>query len=76
MNIGEKSILKAFAFFESGDIEKIEIGTAKGLCQLHAYIFDELFDFAGKIRQQLQRLRDKGYIRFLSNGKYEKLFND
>ncbi len=29
-----------------------------------------------KIRQQLQFLRDKGYIRFLGKGKYEKLFND
>lgn len=51
MNIDEKSIIKAFALFENGDIEKMEIGTTKGLCQIHAYIFDELFDFAGKIRE-------------------------
>ncbi len=29
-----------------------------------------------KIRQQLQILRDKGFIQFLGNGKYKKLFND
>lgn len=51
MDIDEKSIIKAFKLFESGDIEKMEIGTTKGLCQIHAYIFDELFDFAGKIRE-------------------------
>ncbi len=26
------------------------MGTAKGLCQIHKYLFDGLYDFAGKVR--------------------------
>ena len=31
-------------------IENIEVGTVKGLQQIHSYIFGGLYDFAGKIR--------------------------
>ena len=50
--IDEKSLQKAFQLFESGDIERMEIGTIKGLQQIHKYIFDGLYDFAGKIRDK------------------------
>ena len=50
--IDEKSLQKAFLLFESGDIERMEIGTTKGLQQIHKYIFDGLYDFAGKIRNK------------------------
>jgi probable adenosine monophosphate-protein transferase HI_0977 len=50
--IDEKSLQKAFLLFESGDIERMEIGTTKGLQQIHKYIFDGLYDFAGKIRDK------------------------
>lgn len=50
MNIDELSLQKAFQLFESGEIQHIEIGTTKGLQQIHQYIFDGLYDFAGKIR--------------------------
>jgi cell filamentation protein len=36
--------------FESNNIEKIEIGTTKGLLQIHHYLFNGLYDFAGKVR--------------------------
>ncbi len=48
--IDEKSRLKAYELFESGMIGEIEVGTVKGLQQIHGYIFGGLFDFAGQIR--------------------------
>ena len=49
-SIDEKSKLKAYELYESGIIDDIEVGTVKGLKQIHSYIFGGLFDFAGKIR--------------------------
>jgi cell filamentation protein len=49
-NIEKKSLQKAYQLFESGDINKIEIGTSKGLQEIHKYLFDGLYDFAGEIR--------------------------
>ena len=46
----EKSKLKAYELFESGMINDIEVGTTRGLQQIHAYLFDGLYDFAGQIR--------------------------
>jgi cell filamentation protein len=45
-----KSLEKAFKLIDSGDIDRIEIGTTKGLQEIHAYIFSDLYDFAGIIR--------------------------
>lgn len=49
-HIDELSLQKAHALFETGYIYKVEVGTTKGLCQIHKYIFDGLYDFAGRIR--------------------------
>ena len=51
-NIDGKSKTKAYALFESSFINSIEVGTTKGLQQIHAYLFGGLYDFAGQIRQK------------------------
>lgn len=50
-NIDKQSLEKAYRLFGSGDIESIEVGTIKGLQQIHLYLFDELYSFAGQIRE-------------------------
>lgn len=49
-SIDGKSKTKAYALFETSFVDSIEVGTAKGLQQIHAYIFGGLYDFAGQIR--------------------------
>ena len=51
-SIDGKSKTKAYALFESSFISGIEVGTIKGLQQIHAYLFGGLYDFAGQIRQK------------------------
>ena len=46
----EKSKLRAYDLFESGLIDGVEIGTVRGLQQIHAHLFGGLYDFAGQIR--------------------------
>lgn len=50
-HIDKASIEKAYQLFQSGDVDNIEVGTTKGLQQIHKYLFDGLYDFAGKIRK-------------------------
>ena len=48
--IDEKSLLQAKKIFETGEIYTIEVGTLKGLQKIHEKLFENLYDFAGKIR--------------------------
>lgn len=42
---------KARHFFDTGDIQQVEVGTFIGLSDIHAYLFSDIYDFAGKIRE-------------------------
>ncbi len=52
-SIDGKSKTKVYALFGSSFINSIEIGTVKGLQQIHSYLFGGLYDFAGQIRQKI-----------------------
>lgn len=43
---------KAYALFGSSLYNVIEVGTVKGLQQIHGYLFGGLYDFAGQIREK------------------------
>ena len=49
-NIDKLSIEKAYLLFDSKEIDNFEVGTLKGLQQIHKFFFDGLYDFAGEIR--------------------------
>lgn len=42
--------LKAKVLYDSGDITRAEIGTYSGLAYIHRYLFEEIYEFAGKLR--------------------------
>lgn len=42
---------KAIEMFENGFLEKLKPGTYESLAAIHKYLFDEIYDFAGKIRE-------------------------
>ena len=50
IHIDQQSLNKAFQLFDSGAINDIEVGTFQGLLDIHKYLFDGLYDFAGTIR--------------------------
>ena len=63
-NIDKKSLPHAYGLFVSGNVDKIEICTTKGLQQIHKFLFDTLYDFAGKIRSNNL---SKGGFRFATS---------
>ena len=54
---------KAKQLFDSGEIDQVEVGTFKGLALIHAYLFGDIYGFAGKIREVNI---SKGNFRFAS----------
>lgn len=49
-SIDGRSKSKAYALFDSTLFDTVEVGTLKGLQQIHGYLFGGLYDFAGQIR--------------------------
>ena len=41
---------KAKKLFDSGKINSIKVGTFAGLKQIHKFLFEDIYDFAGKMR--------------------------
>lgn len=43
--------LKALELFDSKKLNDFEVGTFKGLSQIHRYLFEDVYSFAGEIRK-------------------------
>lgn len=57
------SKMKAVELFETGLLDTFEVGTFHGLSKIHKYLFEDIYDFAGKIRTENIA---KGNFRFAS----------
>lgn len=42
--------IRALELFSKGLLNTIEVGTFKGLCEIHQYLFQDIYDFAGQMR--------------------------
>ena len=42
--------IKAIELFESGYLDTLEVGTFDALSKIHKFLFDEIYEFAGKVR--------------------------
>jgi len=51
-NIDELSKQRALRLFDSPELLSFEVGSIRGLQQIHEYLFSGLYDFAGKIRDK------------------------
>ena len=43
--------IKALELFDTNMINKFEVGTTKGLCDIHRFLFSDIYSFAGEIRE-------------------------
>ena len=43
--------LKALELFDKNEINQFEVGTTKGLCDIHKFLFGDIYSFAGEIRE-------------------------
>lgn len=71
--LDEQSKKKAYDLINSGVIYDIEVGTTRGLQQIHSYLFEGLYDFAGKIRN---KNISKGGFMFANALHLQSILND
>ena len=64
--------LNALKLFDSNKINEFEVGTIKGLSDIHRYLFSDIYDFAGKVRDVNLA---KGNFRFASVMYLEEALN-
>ncbi len=43
---------KALELFETGKLDSFEVGKFSGLAKIHEFLFEEIYDFAGKVRTE------------------------
>lgn len=43
---------KALKLFENNMLDNLEVGTFKGLAEIHRYLFGDIYEFAGKLRKE------------------------
>ena len=55
--------LKAAKIFKENILDTFEVGTFNGLSQIHKFLFEDIYDFAGKVRTENIA---KGNFRFVS----------
>lgn len=56
--------LNALKLFDTKKIYDFEVGTINGLCRIHEYLFQDIYEFAGKVRE---KNISKGNFRFASS---------
>ena len=56
---------KAKQLFDSGEINEVEVGTFAGLAFIHGYLFGDIYDFAGKIRDANIAKGDTAFARVM-----------
>lgn len=64
--------LKALELFDTNKIDGFEVGTFKGLSDIHRYLFGEIYSFAGNVRKENIA---KGNFRFASSMYLEDVLN-
>ncbi len=43
--------LKALELFDTNKFNEFEVGTTNGLCEIHKFLFEDIYSFAGEIRE-------------------------
>ena len=64
--------IKAIELFETEKLNTFEVGTFKGLSEIHKYLFEDIYEFAGKIRTENI---SKSNFRFASAMYLEEVLN-